>query len=939
MGAHIGDNSKIGTGAGRQADYYIEELAETQRDYYTGRGEAPGEWAGGLADALDLQGQLTPEQFTSVLEGVHPITGEPLKPHINLKNQGLDITFDLPKSFSAFYALADEHAQAVMHQAVREALDNYAIPYLEEYACVARLGAQGKDRTPGTGFVVTLFTHRQSREGDPHLHVHAIFANVVHTQDGRAAAPDMHMLYAHHKTAGALFEAGVRHVLWRDLALDFTERNEQLEIAGIPAELCHMWSTRRAQILAKLDEWGADSARARQDAAYATRKAKDDPGGERRLHERWRGEGAQWERSRRPFGRASGRLYAGHDRLSDTDIIDRLTGPDGLTEKASSFGRRDVAQAVAKLVEPCEATAERISRIAAAVLRDGRVLELLKPGRATSGELMQVRDKTGKVVRCIRQHEHRYTTQGLVLAEQEVIDRTAARVASGAALVPSQIVERVLARHAYLDPDQQAAVRGLCASGNGIDVVIGRAGSGKSAMLKAYREACEEAGLPVRGVAPSATAAHLLGRSAGIPATCTVHRLLEGIRKAGWRLPTGGVVVLDEAGMADTRTLLELQQAADEAGCKLVGVGDPRQTPSVDVGGLLPRIAEATRRVFELTRNHRFARPGLQTAAEQVRDGDTAQGIEALRRLGMVHEYDTADQAAAATVDMWVALRTPKNYPGCERVFEVASDGFTRQVATPGGVRPGEDARIFADLNVNIDQLNRRAREALVDAGQVAAGRTYTDEATGDWVSLGEGDRVRLGHNQTGVAQPDGTRVSVRNGMEGQIVDAGRDGVVVRLDEEHKGEDGRSSVWLPHTYVANEVALGYALTCDKGTAANHDHGLYLATDRASLERGYVALSRGRYSNRVYATRSAAWEQALGTSRAHEPATGQQPTPDDRGQPGPPIEADRNLSVECDRDRWLAKQAAQLEAERQARQAVRENDGHPRDEGRGRGMAM
>jgi hypothetical protein len=35
-------------------------------------------------------------------------------------------------------------------------------------------------------------------------------------------------------------------------------------------------------------------------------------------------------------------------------------------------------------------------------------------------------------------------------------------------------------------------------------------------MLKAYREACEEAGLQVRGVAPSATAAHLLGQSAQI---------------------------------------------------------------------------------------------------------------------------------------------------------------------------------------------------------------------------------------------------------------------------------------------------------------------------------------------------------------------------------------------------------------------------------------
>jgi conjugative relaxase-like TrwC/TraI family protein len=254
MGARIGTNSKIGIG-GRSIDYYVEELAENQHEYYTGRGEAPGEWAGSLAEALGLSGQLTAEQFKSVMEGVHPITGEPLEPFVNLKNQGLDIRFDLPESFSAFYALADERGRTVMHQAVREAMDRYAIPYLEDYACIARLGAQGNDRVPGTGFLVSMFTHRQSREGDPHLHVHAIFANAVHTDDGRGAAPDLHMLYAHHKAAGALFEAGVRHVLSRELGFKFEERNGQLEIAGIPAELCHLWSIRRAQIQAQADAW------------------------------------------------------------------------------------------------------------------------------------------------------------------------------------------------------------------------------------------------------------------------------------------------------------------------------------------------------------------------------------------------------------------------------------------------------------------------------------------------------------------------------------------------------------------------------------------------------------------------------------------------------------------------------------------------------------
>src|SRR3712207_8133259 len=42
--------------------------------------------------------------------------------------------------------------------------------YLEQWACVARLGHNGEDRQPGLGFIAALFEHRMSREGDPQLH-------------------------------------------------------------------------------------------------------------------------------------------------------------------------------------------------------------------------------------------------------------------------------------------------------------------------------------------------------------------------------------------------------------------------------------------------------------------------------------------------------------------------------------------------------------------------------------------------------------------------------------------------------------------------------------------------------------------------------------------------------------------------------------------------
>jgi len=116
-------------------------------------------------------------------------------------------------------------------------------------------------------------------------------------------------------------------------------------------------------------------------------------------------------------------------------------------------------------------------------------------------------------------------------------------------------------------------VRGLCASGNTVDVIRGRAGTDKSAMLAAYRHALQLAGVPITGVAPSATAAHLLGDSADLPGSRTAHRLLAEVEHREDQLAPGGVVICDEAGMTDTRTLLNLLRQADDVGGKLVLVG------------------------------------------------------------------------------------------------------------------------------------------------------------------------------------------------------------------------------------------------------------------------------------------------------------------------------------------------------------------------------
>jgi conjugative relaxase-like TrwC/TraI family protein len=843
----------------RSVAYYLEQVARDLHDYYVGEGESPGVWAGQLASAFGLSGEVSEEQFRAMLEEKHPVTGERLKWRPNTKVPGWDVTFSPPKSVSALWAIASDE-EAVEIRAAEVAATRVAMEkVLEEFACVARLGKAGVDRQAGTGFLGVDFAHRLSREGDPQLHIHKVIANVLETADGRRSAIDGTLLKKWRWAADAVYLEALRCELTRRLGVRWIERNGTWEVDGIPAELCRLWSTRRFQILAKLAEWGTSGGRAAQAAALATRRSKtgrEEPAGLRqRLRDAVRRVGLDPDRLRhhsldRDFDPPSG------PRLSDEEIIDRLVGPEGLTKQASGFGYRDVIAAIGQHLVASErdaaAAAERILRLADRVLDDPRVIALMEPARRLSGEVIKLRDDQGRIIGTVcTEAERHYSTAGLLACELELVTRAQARQHDHVAVVPEPLLGQVLDRYPELDPDQHAMVAHVCSSGHGVDVVVGKAGTGKTRALAVAREAYEAAGVEVLGVAPTAAAARQLHHGAGINA-CTVDRLLVEVEHGNRTLSPGGVIVVDEAGMCSTRKRLALQQVADEAGCKILDVGDHRQIPSVDVGGAHLVLAE-TLGAVTLGVDHRFKLPALRDAAELIRDGQPEVGIEVLRELGMVHEHDDAHDVRAAMVDRWLELRDA-----------------------------GADVTMLGSENAVVDELNARARHALVARGEVdRRGRRYVSHDRTREIELSRGDRVRLGHN-TLIPGPNRGGVKLFNGMEAIVVKTSRHGLVVRLDDDHVPEGGPQVLELPGWYAGAHVDHGYACTADKAQGITVDHVLFAPSAATANERAYVALSRGRYSNEIYATRQSGWEDAIAESAGHTFASHQ--APEERQQP-------------------------------------------------------
>jgi conjugative relaxase-like TrwC/TraI family protein len=178
------------------AEYVLEQVAGGLEDYYLGKGEAPGVWAGALAGRFGLEGVVGAEELRALIDRLDPDSGVPLpagaKP---ARVRAFDATFSAPKSVSLLHALADpetaSHVGIAHVDAVHTALD-----FLEAKAAVTRQQVGGVRQRVGTsGWAAATFVHRTSREGDPQLHTHAVIPNLVCRPDGAWVALDGAALY------------------------------------------------------------------------------------------------------------------------------------------------------------------------------------------------------------------------------------------------------------------------------------------------------------------------------------------------------------------------------------------------------------------------------------------------------------------------------------------------------------------------------------------------------------------------------------------------------------------------------------------------------------------------------------------------------------------------------------------------------------------------
>jgi conjugative relaxase-like TrwC/TraI family protein len=617
-------------------------------DYYAEGQRVVGCWQGRGAAELGLVGEVTDRQFEAIRQGLHPATGENLRPRQSadrltldgeIQSRGrhlYDFTLSAPKSVSIVAALGEDDRLVEAHQHAVEA----ALQELEASAA-ARVRMEGANENRVTGnLVLAVYHHDTSRELDPQLHTHAVAGNLTYDgTEGRWKALQASDIYAQRAYLTEVYRNTLAYEV-RALGYDMDDlpdargRDEGFEIRGVSQDLRRTYSQRSQQRDQAVEAFTEQTGRRPTDneVAILVRKSRPD------------------------------KLMA----ISPAEVkqrqVVRLTPEERQTLTALRQQALDAARERQRLaVEPAAPAlryAEQHLFERRSVAHDHELLaEALRQGRGRialedAKGVLRLEASSGAILRV-----------GHQVATRESLDRERQMIAAINRGIGA--FDRLGGDHAFLASDrlraeQQHAVHQVLASRDRAVSLHGAAGTGKTATLQELQRGLAEAGRDVLAVAPTRSAVHAL-REVGLSDATTIQRLLvDPQEQASLR---HGVLIVDEAGMVSARQMTALLALAEHQGARVVFSGDTRQLQSVEAGDALRILErESGLRCVALAQVQRQTPEAYRHAIEALRD-QPARGFTHLEQMGAVREVAWADRSRSVA-EAWREAHAHLNTQG-----------------------------------------------------------------------------------------------------------------------------------------------------------------------------------------------------------------------------------------------------------------------------------
>ncbi|MBS1090735.1 relaxase domain-containing protein [Gluconobacter sp. Dm-74] len=744
-------------------------------DYYSEDGHAPSVWLGKGAVELGLASAVDSERFTRLLHG-----------QINkdqrlgtsqdgewVHRPGWDVTFSAPKSVSIMALVAGDRRLIGAHdEAVRRTM-----ALAEQHLAATRIREDGEVRREVTqNLVIASFRHGTSRALDPQLHSHNVILNMTQDQDSQWRSLEPRAFYQLQKQLGALYRQELAHEV-TELGYGITKgKDSSFEIAGLSPESLERFSQRAQAIEAQLAKRGKSRAQAsaaeKQTVALETRLAKEAVS-QADLVKTWRGAadsaGLTEEKRRQLVAEAQGRLAAQSAQKSSNAFGRELLADQVVAQGAAMLGERNSVFATTALHEAA-------GRFALGAVSQAEIADAITRAETAGGlERRTYLDYRGAAFDGMTTATNIANERTLLRLEEDGRQKAVpilSPLEAGKTVAQAE-QSSALKGHAW-NEEQRAATAQILTSTSQIVGLQGYAGTAKtSTVLATVAKSAEAQGYRVTALAPTASAAQVLGNALDSRADTLARHLLAPGRPSSQRQ----LWIVDEASLVSAKDMAKLLSTAQSHRARVLLVGDIKQLGSIEAGAAFEQLQEAGMETAKLKTILRQTNEHTKAAVEASLEGNAKKALEALDRGGgRVVEIASREARFVQIAEDYAALSTEERQKTL--VIEPSREG-----------RDG----LTQDIRKKLIERGQLGAEALNATKFVSKDLTKAEAKRAESYELGDIVRFAKDYADKGISRHGAYRVIQANEAKN----------VLMLQDER----GRELAWHPRQWGAAQAQV------------------------------------------------------------------------------------------------------------------------------------
>lgn len=745
-------------------------------------------------------------------------------------------------------AIADPEIEKVFADKMNDIFENVIIPEMEKDAYV-RMGADGKDIGYVSKLLVVAFQHIENRSTEPFRHFHFDVMNTAMGEDDELYSMMNDLICQNKEKYTALFQCASKSWMEQEWGLSFKpvyldedrdnehlkdhERNItswDVDDRFVPQSLRDHLGARNKEMDALMREQGVHGFLAEEIARKESRQEKTELSPSELK--------AEWADLYAKHG-FSARSIAQHEDLSQVYIPDALLPTAELLISNFMRKHKDVSftedQFTAHVIKQLlgTTTPERAARYAEEIFEAEAVQMIANEQVPYFQDFMDdtITDPMERQQKQIRfGRDVRFTTKSTLEMEKYSVESLKARqTETGFQLPKAEIVQAILEfEQSQSKPGKKpfqfaigqktAIVQAMCEPGAVMNIA-GRAGSGKSTLLKVVVEQYEKAGYNVWGTSTSSTATKGLAESTALKDGQFFNsaELFIRLQTGKIQLSNKSVLMVDEAGMASTEEFFKLTKAVNEAGAKLILVGEREQLQAVGFGGLYGTL------------NDKFLTAPVRDINRQ-KDGWQRE---------MVHAFAEGN-AKKAMRDLYDNGRVIIKKSDKGRMAQLVHD-YTKDE------NDFKEKLIIAATNMDVERINREIRAELKKNGKLPQEEITLTGKDGIDRKFSEGDRIIITKNQK---TDDVKQVKLSNSETGKIIGIGR--LSNGKPNSLKVEMDNGKIHFINVNKEHSMKHGYASTVHKSQGQTKNNAYYwVSPSLNNLHQAYVACSRHRHVLKMY----------------------------------------------------------------------------------------